>query len=1246
MRSKKLGTPLAVVIEYMKKKQTHPILNWPNTLVLTIGLLPFNAFAQGDKCEAFFANSGFFNPPPIVPKQDNWAELYKKSHLSPNREVWLRIKQALQKNVTHLEHPLEKAGQSSDQIGKVYTRLAQELPVLKELLHLTTQTEKGYTLKHKDFISLKVRVTNQLIAISKKPKSALEVFAALESLKLLSSLETQVEFPKTPQNPQSEKTAQDEVNPKTNKDSEQEQKQNKENAESDQSEQEASWNKPQDRYNPENKDLANEGKSGKQKNVDMVLTDVNVHKQLMRQKIYDQFNLNTWSSVPTLREQAQAEKAFSKKLIVNPLNESLVDVPLPYGYTLIAGNYADHKVIEVGVGEFKVAVQSNKAVTLGLSRIQSENIMPSPPRNSNNQELNFWPQHLLLFTQSLKNLSPLEAAARLEKYLSEDGGFLYYSKGDKIDASELSQIDVKYQQLLTQMPKPMAMAHAGVFNCDGASWIGALLLRDVLNIPVRIAGGRTSAGTKMVANEKLHVVKSADPAHAWVEVFADKRWVPFDMTPKNNIPKTESAPSDVERENTNSGDTKPPQAEEKTQKQNSPDAAKNEADKAKQQPKQADAKTEQEKSDSSKVKGASDQDKKKPEEEQKEHDSAEDVEITKKIQDLLKAKSTARQLGDEKLDLVQRLLRKTELSFLENLIQDGQAMRHQIDHKTLLDALAENIRWKNTVERSRDKVSQYLMAAKFDKYEGIANAMAQVRLLISQNKLIEARSQLLLVKGLFLSLGEYRNLNQKEAKAIRNLEVILARLEEVKHENSKEYTLVQDLTKTLPGSISKAWLQRQYGSDYEKLGSSNNLRLAQDLTSGKLRPLLQMAAVSDFVDMTLNSTPEPNWKEEVTLNRSLVPKPRRDLVITRNPLDFARMLLSPKPGEHLFAPTIQGRQYAIGSLETRRTPDPIKRIERKVTVVYYDVSPSMNGEPIQAQDALLMAFVDRALSEVDAIGRPAHEIYLIPFNDNILDGVHIASREAAESFLSRRMNLTTATSGNTDIQKVIENFYDIVASSYKSKAAQGRDKLFQRANMVLFSDGESNIDKDQLEAKRQSMPGNLQINMNFVSLGDAVNETLKDLSENQNLASAKPSFRSLNKAQLKAISEVSVDYNPDAFASNQRLHGNKLFEINELLKTILPEEREPTSPRLIQRALHQLQITKTPASQISNIEMAYLMSQLASKLSSVQIDAEFKRQIVENLVASYPQVATRSWQQMTHPEKEAFEKLQSWIQNK
>ncbi len=1178
--------------------------------VFSLWLTSVAAVASPNKCAELFLSLGSSQQT----QSEHWTDLYKKSDLSPRPQVWLRIRQALQKNVSHLEHPLESAGQNPDRIGAVYKRMSNELPLLKDLIHLLGQMDQGHVLKHADFIAIKRTTANQLIAISRKPSSDLQVFAALEALRILSTIETRVEFPKT----------KEEIQKEERKKKEEKEKEKKKDQDQDEKEEEPEWNKTQDKYNPENKDLANDGK-GKKKNVDIVLTDAHVYKRLLRQKIYDQFNLKDWSSVPSEREQTQAENQFTKKLIINPLGETSVDVPVPYGYTLIPGKYADHRIVETGPGEFKVQVSSKNQVTIGLARIQSESHLAAPAKIVNQQELGFWPQHLLLFTQSLKGLPPLEAAARLEKYISEEGGFLYYSKGDKISEGDLTKIDLKFSQLLTQMPKPMAMANVGAFNCDGASWIGGLLLRDVLNIPVRIAGGRTT-----VNQEKFHVVKSADPAHAWIEVFDGKRWVPFDMTPKNNTPDSQSAPTDVQRE-----ESKPPPPGQKQPPKDKSPPSKGKGEGA-------------EKKESDNKDGAKDGEKDeqqkdgKDPKEQKDQDG-EDAPGTKKIDDLINAKSTQRKKGEQNLALIDRVLKRNELILLEHLIYEGHQTSFQSEGNSVLDALNENSNWKNVVERSRGKIATLIHDSKFAKFDGLQSFLSDIRVEFGQNNAREAKLKLMIVERLLLALGEYRPLTTPENEALHAIEGIIRSLDQIKHENSKEYDAVQDLLKSLPGNISKNWLSKQYGKDYDQLGSSGSIRLAQDIVSGKVKPLLQMGAVSEFVDMTLNSTPEPQWKDEPTLNRSLVPKPRQDLIITRSPLDFAKMLWSLRPGENMFAPTLQGRQFAVGSLETRRVISPKNPLERKVSVIYYDISPSMNGRPIESQDALLMAFVDKALSESDAIGRPTHEIYLIPFNDNILQGVHIASREDAQNFLSRRMNMQTQTSGSTDIQKAVENFYDIIGTSYRNKAAQGaREKLFQKANMVLFTDGGSAINMEQLETKRKTIPKDVQINMNFVSIGDQVNETLKSLSQNDKLSSSKPTFRKMDSQMIEAVGNVSSEYNPDAFATTQSISGTMISEINALLQKISVDTRQKGNSSQIDLALAQVQITKTDVSKLPGIREALNLTQLETAMSSLNVDPQVKQRLVESVIESYQQLTSRTWKDMTYPEKDALEKLRSW----
>ena len=1154
----------------------------------------------------------------------SWEQLYKKSDLSPRPALWLKIRQALEKKVTQFQNPLELAGADPNRIGAVYKSMIRELPILKTLI----EADRLASLSHQDFIKLKRIAANQIISVSYKSSSELQVFAALEALKYISAIESRVEFPKTSEEIEKEKQAKEEEKKKKEK-----KKDKKDKKDQEEDDEPPKWNKTQDKYNPENKDLSSDS-GGKKKSADIVMTNAEVPKRLLRQKIYDQFDLSAWTTNPVQRDPLTRENSFAKKMMIDPLGESEVDVPVPYGYTLIPGKYPDYQIREVGPGEFKLILKSKEKVTLGLSRIQGEPLTAGLPRPVPSGELSHWPKHLLTFTESLKGLSATEAAARLEKYISEDGGFLYYSKGDKIDEDDLSKIDQKMKSLLAQMPKPMAMATVGAFNCDGAAWIGALLLRDVLGLQVRIAGGRTSAGTKTIEQDKFHIVRSSDPAHAWLEVHNGQIWVPFDMTPKNNTPDSDSAPSELEREEPE------PQQDQKDQKK-SEQQAKSDSKGSEQkdaEQKAAEEKDSAEKETDKKNDAGKDGDKAKETEEGAEAEGAD----SRNIEDLIKSKSTQRQKNEAHIALIDKILKRNELMFLEHLIYDGHQTKFLIDSNEIIRALKEHPNWKNAVERSAQKISTQTNEAKFAKFNGISNLLNEIRVEFGQNNTREAKQKLMMAQRLLVSLSDYRNLTKSEVEGLSAIQKIISELDQIKHKDSKEYDVVDDLLRDLPGNISKEWLRRQYGKDFDQLGSSANVKLAQDLTTGRLKPLLQMGAVSDFVDMTLNSSQEPQWKDEPTLNRSLVPKPRQDLIVTRNPLDFAKMLWNLRPGENMFAPTLQGRQFAMGSLETRRVPNPKNPVERKISVIYYDISGSMRGNPVETQDALLMAFVDRALSETDAIGRPLHEVYLIPFGDKRYEGVHISSREDAINFISKMMNFRTNAGEGNAYTKFVEEFYELVASSYAKKSQAGREKLFQKANMVLFTDGIYQVDINSIEQARKKLPSGVDINLNFVSIGDQVNDNLQAVATNSKVSAKKPTFRQLNSQMITSVVGVSAQYDPEAFATTEKLSGRTLAFINEQLQKINIDPRQVADKQQIDKALAQIQITKADVSKLSGLREILNLQKLETVIDDLKIGPVARHRIVQAVVESYPQLTGRSWKDMTFDERDSLEKLRKW----
>lgn len=1231
--------------------------------------------------------------------ESDWDKLFKASDLKPRPELWQRIRHSLEKHVTHIMNPLELAGADANKIGYViFKQFVPEFPALKTLIEIENKQQKQIYIKHSDFIALKRVVANQMIQVATRPANEIQVFAALEVLKYLSIIESRVEFPKTKgqvekekqKQQDEEKKKQEEQKKEEDKKKDKDKQKDKKDEEQDKDDQEddapPQWNKTEDKYKPENKDISSKGKG--KKNVDLLLTDADVPKRLLRQKIYDQFDLKNWSTTPANRQVINHENKHTKKMIIDPLGANEVDIPVPYGHTLIPGKYNGFSIIEVGPGEFKLQTGSKDKVTLGLSKIVSETHLSGLKPTPTPLELSHWPKHLLTFAQTLKGLRPHEAAARLEKYISQDGGFLYYSKGDKLDKDDLSKLDQRLTQLTSQMPKPMAMAHVNAFNCDGAAWIGALLLRDVLGLDVRIAAGRTSAGTKEIDNNKFHVVRSSDPAHAWIEVFENGKWQPFDMTPKNNTPDSDSAPTDLKREQEdkkdqqqnkdqkNKDNQKSDKSDQKQDQQGDKSDQKQQQDKDQKDQKQQDGqksdskdgkdakdkkqdekKSGETKDDKSKdaEKGEKDSDKKDKDGEDKsdkDHKSDKDSEQEdstqisesdrKKVEDLIKAKSTARATSESEHTLVQRIIHRNELMTLEHLIAEGHQTKFTPSSQALLEALKTHPNWKNTAERSLQKNGLRLNEAHFSKFTGLQNLINDIRTDFASNQAREAKTKLIFAQKLLVELAEYRQLTKEEVTALNAIQKIISLLDQIKHKNSKEFAAVDDLLKALPGNISKDFLKKQYGADYTQVGSDGNIRLAQDIVGRKLKPLLQMGAVKEFVDMTLNSTQEPQWKEEPTLTRALVPKPRQDLIVTRNPLDFAKMLWNLRPGENMFAPTLQGRQFAMGSLETRRVPNPKNPIERKVSVVYYDISGSMNGHPLETVDALLLAFADRALSEVDAIGRPTHEIYLIPFDDKIYQGVHISSIEDARAFLAQKMGYRTQAAGGTDIQKVMENFYSLISTSFNNKSKQGREKLFQKANMVLFSDGGSHIDMARIEQARKSIPSSVEINMNFVSIGDQINETLKTLSTNGKLSSTKPTFRQMNSQMIDSVVKVSADYDPEAFATSQKLSGQTLTQINELLTQVQVDPRRPAEKSKTDIALGQIQITKADVAKLSGIKELNQLERLKDVLVVLNIPSAQKQRIVQTIIESYPQLTGRSWKDMTYNEKEAFEELRKW----
>jgi hypothetical protein len=166
--------------------------------------------------------------------------------------------------------------------------------------------------------------------------------------------------------------------------------------------------------------------------------------------------------------------------------------------------------------------------------------------------------------------------------------------------------------------------------------------------------------------------------------------------------------------------------------------------------------------------------------------------------------------------------------------------------------------------------------------------------------------------------------------------------------------------------------------------------------------------------------------------------------------------------------------------------------------------------------------------------------------------------------------------------------------------------------------------------------------MNFVSIGDQVNETLKTLSSNEKLSSTKPTFKQMNSQMINSVISVAAEYDPQAFATTEKLSGRTLADVNELLQKINIDPRQQGNKDQIDKAVSQIQITKSDISKLSGLREVLNLQKLVTVIDDMGISQSAKQRIVQAIVESYQQLTGRSWRDMTYDEKESLEKLRKW----
>lgn len=798
-----------------------------------------------------------------------------------------------------------------------------------------------------------------------------------------------------------------------------------------------------------------------------------------------------------------------------------------------------------------------------------------------------WPRFLIEFTESLKGQSAISAAEQMQAFMKKH--FLYFSLSAKIDSSRLESLKRQYLDFLNQyQSEPLAMAHLRAVNCDGAAWLSALMLRDLLGHRVRIVIGYRAKPLYSSNENDFYSVGTADHLHSWIQVFEKEAWHDFDMTPPLPLEQSDSLVSHSSRQ---SETEVPGQMLLNEAIHNSLHLSKDllpKADGA--QPEESKlafgAGEQRDQGLLAKkvaVQGALAPDK-------SEH-------LEQKEAAILRVKSRLASSGTSpgadglvrliEMEWLEQILfsfsatSKNEYSFASGAIGLEKVFKDLRNLLNDLEFLFTDNEKSLTAGFLLNKTMNRLVDLKYPGGPEVLNALVAER----QNSIPVNREWVHFTFTLLKELEKRRELNLEEKVWLNKLQEVLDQRGQSRPEMAKTEALqVKEIEAELGQGILRDWVLKQYGPlVFLDPLSADYKRFVDDLNAGNLAPLLRAIKLKDFVQYSYLGLGTKPGKEN-TKPSAETEENWDELGITRNPFDYPRMIFSPRPGEHLFAPTFEGRQFAIGaeapdSPQGRSVSDEIKwGGEKKLWLIYVDRSNSMgfnNNERIIAADALVLALLNQSFKpNGDSSNNKAKDEVIVCYFNNYIDGIdHIKTKEEAFKFIEEKLAKPTPTAGGTDLNYMVAHMISVLKRAYgqtgvRVEATQSSflskkitfDERMKRANFLLITDGDDRGVKTSFSLKnpvvREALNGSgallKNLSFNVVQLSSAPVQDLKNFAFGVRFNKSQTNYFILTDQAQKSIRNLTNLKQAELLEQHlENLSGVRRLETDEANRVVL-----------------------------------------------------------------------------------------------
>ena len=825
-------------------------------------------------------------------------------------------------------------------------------------------------------------------------------------------------------------------------------------------------------------------------------------------------------SLPTVFPAIGKFEQTQRTLTIRTFGKAKVALFIPPLYKPLQPSDPRASILRTDSGGFELELRANLAelqTEIQIPLIEDKSISISPPvRELYTRPVGFapqeWPEKLQAtifrkFPAIEAKTNPLGIAQAVSDYISSEH---LYSVGAQPET------------------EPTEALKAGSFQCDMAAYAMVGLLRDFYKIPTRAVGGYRAKRFQNGKDGKSYLIIPGE-AHVWVEVFFEEtpgvgRWVLYDPTPSRKDRKDEDPSEERDEYSTNSL--------KNTQKSSTPENKNGPAD---QQQTPTDHLKQVEEATARRVKELEDHTQAK----QKGLVTQPDSDKSDPDSDLMKELSRdelANRLEIGSLNLQESgtpsnrnpLLERAIRIVLQTIIEPNQ---NSLDIQSRLSQVSTVIKGLRSSEFKG--LFQEAMNIHSTQHPDLKNWLDQLLGLAPRQEVNKTYQELFQMRRAIEIYSQLLDRNGKipvPHSLLTSLIELQGKLYSLAHTDSQDIALVQGLVQSLP-AVARLLLKEQF--DFTKVGPNLPTReVAKKLKAGEINELRLLSHLIPLSDFVLNSSPRPESLEIKTWQKDSSHPRGRDLLPLQRYSDLSRAIWT-QPGRGIEENIKNGTAYVLTRRKRVRVSAGYGKEEaERITIVLYDTSGSMGGEPARFQAGLISAFTACAISDVSPSGRQRHRVILVPFDDKVGIPIPVTNTQEALAILNKSSSLFRNTGGGTDIQKALVQAMALIADAEKRSG-----EPLAAANIILMTDGQASIDSDELLKARKAIDRQTPLQTMFIAINQTSEELMGFARESKMMGAERGFYREFSSEVIKEIlyesDHLDLTKNQDAFYTDK-----------------------------------------------------------------------------------------------------------------